>query len=1190
MSIGSGTGPTTNVSGCFLWFKADTSTGLNTSGSYIYYLQDLSGSGNNMTPAASSNAPAFYPNIINGYPVVRFSGVNYLQTTANPSVTCSNNNLACFTVLSITGADNQVILSNSQSTPLPLGIMGYTVAVSSDYPIFRTQAIPQITSPSAIINNQFVLLGHWFDNNSNLYIDYFWNTLASGNMSLTGRSYPDYLGFCPANGFPNGYLQGDIAELAAWDVPLGTGDVQTIKQYFVNKYFSPAVSYTGPISSISDCFLWYESSSLSGLPAGNPVQYWQDLSGSGNHLVPFNGSGSTPWVYPNQINGYPTVRFSGSQGLTTAIPNGSTLNTTDNLSIFTVFSTSASGFQVICSADSGVTEPKISFILELNAGNSLQFEDASSQISYTSGLPVNKFILRNDHFDPDSGQYILSYFGQDLVSGINSVTTIQDPGFNVGFAPFYGITGNNLQGDIAEIVAYQKPLSASETSLVNQYLLNKYFGPSGSGGGGSGITPPFHNPSDLSGLFGWYRSTSIGITGVDGSPVQYWPDDSGSGNNLAVGNSGTWIFPTFQRNQFNIYPSVRFNNAGNTSYLSTNAGNQSMHFSDGDFTGFAVFKTSDTTDSQSIYSIDAPLASSVSPCLSVEINDNSYTNSFAFANSSGVRIGGTAYDYLYGSSTNLGTNLYSANTTVIRHDRFKQSNGQFVFGLYGADLSSGTAHTSFNLQNSLQIGISLNKSNPFLGDIAEIVLYRRKLSGAETDLVNTYLINKYLPPNVGTTTLFINSTTNSSIYTDIPLYMVGVNSGIFNSTTLYIGSTLLNNSGVTLYEVSIGSTTGSIPLYTESNSSINNNITLYTESTSIASGYTTLYTSGFYIQNPSFTGIFPLYTAGSYQQYPPLILYTTSNFAMTGSIPLYTKLSSQFTNNTTLYISGANVTVSSYIPFYMTNFTSTGVSHLGLYISGTTNPSLNHHINLFLANTNSPGSNASGLYNSKQLYIEAGKLNTSLPLYISTTTASTEINPTGKLPLFIGDPFASGYYNNSVSLFLSNGATQLDSITKRLYIKGLGSLIGGQFLQSNGLDLFLYNNQSIPIISSGFAGYFSSQYVDSNYFRSDYFALDGNTPVGATLISRGMPLYIGSSSEDPSGIPLYTTSFSQSQINVVPGYFWKNYMTSAYFQIDYFDLLEGGGINMSQSGIPLFIGGSGTASITNDFTIYTRGF
>lgn len=946
--------------------------------------------------------------------------------------------------------------------------------------------------------------------------------------------------------------------------------------------------FTGPIGSISGCFLWFTGDSIGSLSSGDPINYWQDLSGSGNNVTVINGiSGQAPTYIPNVINDYPVVRFNGSDGLVSNT-NDSLNLTNNNLTLFTVFSTTLTGIQPITSIDIGTQESRIVYISALDGNNNFDFLTSAEELLPISGFAVNQFAIRTDRFD-QTGYGFIDYFNQTLVSGSPfTLGFLIPPTFNIGFTTYDPYT-TFFQGDIAEIVGYNLPLNDSDKDQVYNYLFNKYFGPSS----GNIPTPPsFQQPTDISGLFGWYRSTSLGITGIDGSVVTYWQDDSGSGNHLFIpeASSGIWSPPMFYRNQFNIYPSVRFATANNTTYLSTNSNNPSLNFSSGDFTGFIVFKTNDISDSQCLYSID----SSASLCLTVEINDSTI-NSFDYGGS----ITNNPYSFTYANNDNMGTNVYSAGQTTIRHDRFRQSDGEFLFGLYGADIASGVNTTNSNINNSLQIGYSFIDTNPFLGDIAEVILYRRKLSDFETELVDTYLVNKYLPWNTAAGGLFIWSTTNSGIYSDTNLYLLGGNSNLNNSTTLYVGSTLINNNDTTLYELSIGNLSGNIPLYIASTSNITSGINLYVQasienatgniplylgSTDIYSNNTSLYIAGSSLANVNNT--IPLNIAGSFQQYPPITLFLGSNFSSTGDIPLYIGSVTSNINNKTLFTTGGISYFSTNIPLYITNFISGNPpTSIDLFMKGFEYPTGVGGISLFTYNI---GSSNSGYYSDLYLYLEAGKIYQSMPLYITTDIPPINKNPSGGLPLFIGDPYASGYWGGYTPLFLYNPATEVNSITKRLYIRGAGGLIGGKILPSDNFDLYICNNQLEPVFSGGIA-YFSPSYLYQNYFQTDYWDLLASPATFIGSASHSMSLYIGSAIDDPADIPLYINSSSEQSF-LMEGYFPSSYITSLYFQQDYWNLLASPGISSKITGFPLFIGGSGTASTNYFSTIFTRGF
>lgn len=817
---------------------------------------------------------------------------------------------------------------------------------------------------------------------------------------------------------------------------------------------------TGPISSISGCFLWYKADAIGTLPSGNPIQFWQDLSGSGNNLTPFGAvSGNSPSYIPNSINGLPVVQFAGTNELT--IANNQSLNLkNNNLALFTVFSTSTTLQQPICSLDVGSQESHIGFIIGVgdNTSDVLVFESSSDTISSTSGISTNQYVIRTDRFDNNSN-LLIEYFNQAIASGNTSISTAVAPNFNVGFAPYSNYAGQDFQGRIAEIVGYNLPLQLSDKTLVYNYLYNKYFGGTPTPTP-TPTPPPFHLPTDLSGCFAWYLSTSIGITGIDGSPVQTWIDSSGSGTDVSIDftQSGTWVTPTFHRNQINGYPTVRFANGSNYGYLFSSL-NNSLNFSSTDFTGFAVFKANDNIDTQCLYSFSSADTTSNFNSLINYNNNNSFDLTYTYAGSGQV--------VLTANNTNLGKHMYDTGQCVIRHDRFRSLDNEFIFGSLGADVASGYASSSFGASRLLTLGGTYHLSNQFTGDLAEVICYRRELSQKEVDYVNNYLLQKYLPANVGTASLFINSVTHSGIYNDIPLYTMGGNSGVNNTLSLYIGSTTVANSSVSLFTNSVSNTqSGNTTLYIESSHYLNNSLTLYTESTT----------------GTTFAHI-PLYieSSSTYSNNLPLFIY--GNTHTQSGLSLYTQNSKQQFPPITLFIDcGSSINIP-----------------IKLYTAGSTAPSITGRIPLFL---HSISAATSGLFKSMPLYLGAGNIHSGIPLYLKVTPIDT--HPSSAMPLFIGTPNVTGYYSYSTSLYISNTTSGFTSPTKRLFISGLGTLQDGLIDHSN-MILFLQQTGVTPIINNSHS--ISPLYINCGNISNNNFNLyminHANIATGVSMFQHG---------------------------------------------------------------------------------------
>lgn len=796
--------------------------------------------------------------------------------------------------------------------------------------------------------------------------------------------------------------------------------------------FGGGSSGTGPVPSITGCFVWFQGDSI-GTSNNNIVTYWKDDSGSGNNLLQASTSGVGTPIYISGVslfNNHNIVRFSGIQNFLTTQTNNASLNfSPSSVTLFSVYSTPVMNVQhTIFSLDNSIGRNS-SFAVAVNEisqdilnpsgwgfgwgkGGSLSnngwFSLAAS--STTNGFQVgspNSLTIRHDRFRPQDGVFAFGLNGVDIATGIANTQVGLNNTFNIGNDQSYN---NYFVGDVAEIVGYNHQLTDVEVSSVYNYLSNKYIGNNSGTNPGTPTYINFHNPSDLSGLFFWYKSTSIGVTGIDGSPVQYWPDDSGSGNNLSVSSasSGQWVFPTFYRNQINGYPTVRFINGNYYSYLASDINNSKLQFSQNDLSTFVVFKTSDSTTQQSIFDIEDGTRTTV-----CDIGLN-YGDDHSFYFGSGPY---NTYNYLTPSSTTFGTKLYDSNF-MIRSDRFKGN--ELVFGRYGAELASGIINTYDISTRLFKLGYNLTNNCAFYGDVAEIIGYNRKLSDNETELVNNYLLQKYTPGNVGGFSLFIYSTAASSIYNDCSLFVEGGGNNSSQGIDLYTGSKLFAYSGIPFYNISIGNSGVGIDLFTQASyqqfpgldlflSNIlqsSSNIPLYIGSQIFTANNTTLYMSGshtlasentsLYIQGGISQSGFSLFVPGSIQQFPPLNLYTIS----IGDI----------SNNKSLFISGANY------------------------------PSFTNDMSLFM----NGASGSESLYNMASLYLEGGRYFQGIPLYLNTTPINT--NPSAIMPLFIGQPYDTGYYNKGIDLYIQNNTNIITSNTKRFYLQGAASYIESGYL------------------------------------------------------------------------------------------------------------------------------------------------
>ncbi len=208
--------------------------------------------------------------------------------------------------------------------------------------------------------------------------------------------------------------------------------------------------------------LWLSADSgVSMNTSSRRVSEWREQSGSGLHASMQTAS-RQPFLIPKAINGLPVIRFNGAQSLTLA-----NLLTLREMTLFIVARNN---------------QPSESYHLLLgpagsSPNNQLRFENGSQVlfVGTGNGLPVVTPTLGNTRvYHSLSAQYdgsaLRVYRDGNLVSSHSF--TMTGPWSLLQIGAWY--SEHFLVGDIAEIVAYDRPLTDIERDSVNSYLRQKY--------------------------------------------------------------------------------------------------------------------------------------------------------------------------------------------------------------------------------------------------------------------------------------------------------------------------------------------------------------------------------------------------------------------------------------------------------------------------------------------------------------------------------------------------------------------------------------------------------------------------------------------------------------------------------------------------------------------------------------------
>jgi hypothetical protein len=218
------------------------------------------------------------------------------------------------------------------------------------------------------------------------------------------------------------------------------------------------------------------------------------------------------------------------------------------------------------------------------------------------------------------------------------------------------------------------------------------------------------NPASIAGLRVWLKADALAL--VDNSPVSFWPDLSGSGNDVAQATGMKQ--PTFRANQLNGRPVVRFDGIDDTMFKTALAGFVCTH-------GHSVFAVLCPT------STSAFRMAVVTKFQCNELRQNNGGGRAQWMIPSGFFQVDSLSSLVGLWKVWAGTYEVAAQRIELNINGVKQGNATDAGPLAVGDLYLGSrTDTLF-----------------WIGDFAEVLVYDAWLSSPERQRVENYLIAKY---------------------------------------------------------------------------------------------------------------------------------------------------------------------------------------------------------------------------------------------------------------------------------------------------------------------------------------------------------------------------------------------------------------------------------------------------------------
>ncbi len=259
------------------------------------------------------------------------------------------------------------------------------------------------------------------------------------------------------------YYQVQALNLTTWSAPSSVAWATTLTN-----------GTSLPLGSLA---LWLKADSgLAQLSTNTPVDLWADQSGNGENAVQPIGADQPIWV-ANALNGRPVVQFGGTNYFNFSLPSYLT-NLTQGETFVVLKTTTTLGNQgALWSLGSYPITEYVTPTGYPNSDGSIS-EDFGSGNLYNMGVPAQP--LSQYHL------YEVTSQTNNWAAWINGSLLYQTNGNPAGFSgapgsgsPTLGVIENwpswyYFNGDVAEVMVFNRGLTASERVTVSEYLNGKY--------------------------------------------------------------------------------------------------------------------------------------------------------------------------------------------------------------------------------------------------------------------------------------------------------------------------------------------------------------------------------------------------------------------------------------------------------------------------------------------------------------------------------------------------------------------------------------------------------------------------------------------------------------------------------------------------------------------------------------------
>lgn len=447
------------ISNLQLWLDAaDERTIQDTAGSVSQW-DDKSGNGDNATQGTGTNQPTINVTTQNGLRTLDFDGINDRLAFPNLSL----NGLTDVTVFAVFNVDST---TSGSDDPLSFGsgsegqiLMGASATAQS----FALGFFSDLTPIAFGVEDSMNILG--IVTSASASRSFKNGTLVAEDLTppsawTTGAG--DY-GVMASN-TPNRHCKGQFAELIIYNKTLSDAERIQVETYLSNKWLGFQIP-----TDIGNCQLWLDAADASTITeSGGSVSQWDDKSVKGNNVTQGTGA-AQPTTNATTQNALNVLDFDGGDSL--AMPSA----------LFTIPAGDHTVFAVSARASEDASFDTIwGMAAGANNGTFAIYNSVAGQIAFKSRTTAGGSIVNAGNTNTDFNVIQTRRNGTTQAIAINGGTEATDANAENLAAvdgAFVGAAGTdtlNLTGNIAELIIYDRSLTADERTTVNNYLINKW--------------------------------------------------------------------------------------------------------------------------------------------------------------------------------------------------------------------------------------------------------------------------------------------------------------------------------------------------------------------------------------------------------------------------------------------------------------------------------------------------------------------------------------------------------------------------------------------------------------------------------------------------------------------------------------------------------------------------------------------